>query len=48
VAAVVAAGWVLKRLLAQRILQGGEIAASYLIGSLSAFWLIERTYSFWS
>lgn len=48
VAAVVAAGWLLKKLLAQRVLQGGEIAASYLIGSLSAFWLIERTYSFWS
>jgi hydrogenase/urease accessory protein HupE len=48
VAVVVAAGWVLKNLLAQRALQGGEVAASYLIGSLSAFWLIERTYSFWS
>ena len=47
VAAVVGAGWVLKKLLAQKVLNGGEIAASYLIGSLSAFWLIERTYSFW-
>jgi hydrogenase/urease accessory protein HupE len=47
VAAVVVAGWLLKKLLAQRVLQGGEVAASYLIGSLSAFWLIERTYSFW-
>jgi hydrogenase/urease accessory protein HupE len=47
VAAVVGAGWVLKKLVAQKVLQGGEIAASYLIGSLSAFWLIERTYSFW-
>lgn len=47
VAAVVAAGWLLKKLLAQRVLQGGEVAASYLIGCLSAFWLIERTYSFW-
>jgi len=47
VAAVVATGWVLKKLLAQKVLQGGEVAASYLIGTLSAFWLIERTYSFW-
>ncbi len=47
VAAAVGAGWVLKKLVAQKVLQGGEIAASYLIGSLSAFWLIERTYSFW-
>ena len=44
---VIGAGWVLRRLATQRILQGGEVAASYLIGSLSAFWLIERTYSFW-
>lgn len=47
VVAVVGAGWVLRKLAAQKTLQGGEIAASYLIGSLSAFWLIERTYSFW-
>jgi len=47
VLAVVAAGWVLRRLVAQKILQGGEVAASYLIGGLSAFWLIDRTYSFW-
>ena len=48
VAAVVGVGWGLKKLLAQKVLNGGEVAASYLIGSLSAFWLIERTYSFWS
>jgi len=48
VATVVGAGWVLKKLLAQKILQGSEVAAAYLIGSLSAFWVIERTYSFWS
>jgi len=47
VLAVVAAGWVLRRLVAQKFLQGGEVAASYLIGGLSAFWLIERTFSFW-
>lgn len=47
VVAVVSAGWLLRKLVTQKNLQGGEVAASYLIGSLSAFWLIERTYSFW-
>ena len=47
VAAVVAAGWVLRKLIAEKTLQGSEVAASYLIGSLSAYWVIERTYSFW-
>ena len=28
--------------------EGGEVVASHLTGSLSAFWVIERTYSFWS
>ncbi len=46
VVAVVAAGWFLRKLLTHKALQGGELAASYLIGSLSAFWLIERTWSF--
>jgi len=48
VAAVVSAGWVLRKLISEKILQGSEVAASYLIGSLSAYWVIERTYSFWS
>jgi len=47
VAAVVTAGWVLRKLIAEKTLQGSEVAASYLIGSLSAYWVIERTYSFW-
>jgi hypothetical protein len=47
VLAVVGVGWALRKLVAQKVLQGGEVAASYLIGSLSAFWVIERTYSFW-
>jgi len=47
VAAVVSAGWVLRKLVAEKTLQGSEVAASYLIGSLSAYWVIERTYSFW-
>jgi len=47
VAVVVGIGWVLRKLVAEKALQGGEVAASYLIGGLSAFWVIERTYSFW-
>jgi len=47
VAVVVSVGWVLRKLVAEKALQGGEVAASYLIGSLSAYWVIERTYSFW-
>ncbi len=48
VVTVISAGWVLRKLVAEKVLQGSEVAASYLIGSLSAFWVIERTYSFWS
>jgi hydrogenase/urease accessory protein HupE len=48
VATVVSAGWVLRKLVAEKTLQGSEVAASYLIGGLSAYWVIERTYSFWS
>jgi len=47
VATVVGVGWILRKLVAEKALQGGEVAASYLIGGLSAFWVIERTYSFW-
>ena len=47
VATVVAAGWVLRKLFTERALTGGEVAASYLIGGTAAFWVIERTYSFW-
>ncbi len=47
VVAVISVGWVLRKLIAEKLLQGSEVAASYLIGSLSAFWVIERTYSFW-
>ena len=48
VATVVSLGWILRKLFTQKLLQGSEVAASYLIGSLSAYWVIERTYSFWS
>ena len=47
VAAVVVAGWLLRKLLRQQALMGGEVIASYLIGGMAAFWVIERTYSFW-
>ena len=48
VAAVVAAGWLLGKLVRQPSNRGGELVASYLIGGTAAFWVIERTYSFWS
>jgi hydrogenase/urease accessory protein HupE len=46
VAAVVGAGWALKKVVWQRALNGGEAVASYIIGGIAAFWVIERTYSF--
>jgi len=48
VTAVVSAGWFLRKLVAEKTLQGSEVAASYVIGGLSAYWVIERTVSFWS
>lgn len=48
VAAVVGVGWVLRKLVWQKALQGGELLAGYVIGGTAAFWVIERTYSFWS
>jgi hypothetical protein len=47
VATVVSAGWLLRKLLMKKMLTGGEVVASYLIGGTAAFWVIERTYSFW-
>lgn len=47
VAAVVTAGWLLWKLVPHRSLRLSEIVASYAIGGIAAFWLIERTYSFW-
>jgi len=46
--AVVIAGWILRKLFAEKLIQGSKVTASYLIGSLAAYWVIERTYSFWS
>jgi hydrogenase/urease accessory protein HupE len=47
VVTVVSAGWLLRKLFTDRVMNGGEYAASYLIGGTAAFWVIERTYSFW-
>lgn len=38
--------WVMKKILTQELLRKGELCIAYVIGSLAAFWLIERTYSF--
>ncbi len=46
VVAVVGSGWMLRRLVLQKSLRWGEITASYAIGGVAAFWLIERTWSF--
>ena len=48
VAAVVGAGWALRQVVWQKALRGSEVVASYLIGGIAAFWVIERTYSFWT
>lgn len=48
VGTVVFVGWLLRKLVAEKLIQGSEVAASYVIGSLAAYWVIERTYSFWT
>jgi len=48
VTAVVGAGWALRQVVWKKALTGGQVVASYIIGSTAAFWVIERTYSFWS
>ena len=48
VGAVVGAGWALKKVVWQKALTGGEVVASYVIGCTAAYWVVERTYSFWS
>ena len=45
--AVLAVAWIVKKLFTQNILHKGETAIAYVIGSLAAFWFMERTYSFW-
>ncbi|WP_415407928.1 HupE/UreJ family protein [Sulfurovum sp. CS9] len=45
--AVLCIAWVLKKVITQNVLRKGEMGIAYVIGSLAAFWLIERTYSFW-
>ncbi len=48
VSVVLFLGWVLKRFISQHLLQNGQTVITYTIGSLASFWLIERTYSFWT
>lgn len=43
---VLAIAWIIKKIFTQDLLRKGELGIAYLIGSLAAFWLIERTYSF--
>ncbi len=42
VAVVVAAGWLLRQVIEKNSLSWGKVAASYAIGSIAAFWTIER------
>ena len=44
---VLCLGWLLKKIFTQNLLRKGELGIAYIIGSLAAFWLIERTFSFW-
>ncbi len=45
--AVLCVAFIVKKMFAQNVLRKGERAIAYVIGSLAAFWLIERTLSFW-
>lgn len=45
--AVVLTGWLIRKVVKERLLYHGETALAYTIGSLAAFWLFERTLSFW-
>ncbi|PHS39383.1 MAG: hypothetical protein COB07_06410 [Sulfurovum sp.] len=44
--AVLMIAWVVKKVFTQNVLRRGETGIAYVIGSLAAFWLIERTVSF--
>ncbi len=46
VAVVVALGWLLQRIIKKNSLIWGKVAASYAIGSIAAFWTIERIVAF--
>ena len=46
VAVVVAVGWVLRQVLEKNSLLWGKVTASYVIGSIAAFWTIERIVAF--
>ena len=43
---VLAIAWIIKKIFTQELLRKGELGIAYVIGSLAAFWLIERTVSF--
>ncbi len=42
VAVVVGAGWLLRQVIEKNSFSWGKVAASYAIGSVAAFWTIER------
>jgi hydrogenase/urease accessory protein HupE len=44
--AALGVGWVLRLLFSRRSMRGARLAASYLIGSVAAFWLVERIAAF--
>jgi len=46
VAVVVGAGWVLRQVVEKNSLLWGKVAASYVIGTIAAFWTIERIVAF--
>jgi len=46
VGVVVGAGWVLRKVVEKNSLLWGKVTASYLIGSIAAFWTIERIVAF--
>jgi len=46
VAVVVGAGWVLRQVVEKNSLIWGKVAASYVIGTIAAFWTIERIVAF--
>ncbi len=48
VTVVVSIGWAMRHLLKQASLRQATFTAAYFIGATSAFWLVERTYSFWA
>ncbi len=46
IGAVLLCGWLLHRWKHLLLFERGEVVATYIIGSISSFWLIERIASF--